>query len=115
MKILKQIMVLFSVFVLGFGQECDEPIDMWFKVSNEEGENYGKILKLDMSMGYADTDGHYVYLFVKDVKGDGVIISFPIGYWEVKKIEKSLDDYDNFDEYLKSLKGKGTKIQKIIK
>ena len=70
-----------------------------------------------MDKGYASTDGSYIYLLLrlKDSE-EGVIISFPIGYWEieqpsefVKELEK---EFKNLEEYLKYNKGKGTKIQK---
>ena len=38
MKTLAKIMVIFSIFALGLGQECDceEPVDVWFKVWLEQ-------------------------------------------------------------------------------
>ena len=68
MKTLAKLMVTFSisiVFSLSLGQDCEEPQEVWFKISNELGsENYGDIIQLDMSRGYANTDGVYIYLFV---------------------------------------------------
>ena len=96
---------------------CEEPKEVWFKISNEVGsENYGQIIQLDMTKGYASTDGVYVYLFVQEKNTpNGIVISFPIGYWETeviikpdsKKNEKPFD----LDEYLKNNKHKGIKIK----
>ena len=117
MKTLANLMVIFSIFALGCSQEtncdCEEPLDVWFKISNEDG----RLLQLDMSKGYTDSDGRYVYFFVKDVNGEGVLITFPFGFWEVeqKKIDPFLEElekeFKSLEEYLK-LKGKGTEIKK---
>jgi len=114
--------ILVFVTLIGFifPQECEEPIDVWFKISNEE-KTYGQLLTLDMSFGYAGSDGYYVYLFVleKNTK-EQLVIAFPIGYWETEKIKKIIpkkneeEEFD-LDEYLKQNKGKGIKIQKITK
>ena len=110
-KILITLVTLIS-FILP--QDCEEPIDVWFKISNHQ-ESYGKILTLDMSSGFALTDGVFIYLVVyeKDTK-DEIVISFPIGQWEVEKIlkknpKKEKKEFD-LDEYLKQNRGKGLKI-----
>ena len=118
MKTIAKTAILLFVFAFGFGQdcECEQPIDSWFKISSEDG----RILQLDMTKGYTDTDGQYVYFFVKDVNGEGVLITFPFGFWEVtnKKKDPFLDElekeFKNLEEYLKE-KGKGTEIKRIIK
>ena len=74
-------------------------------------KDYGEVISIDMSKGYATTDGVYIYLmvYIKD-SNEGIIVSFPIGNWEVEdKIEKEFKD---LEEYLKYNKGKGTKIRK---
>ena len=112
------------VTLIGFilPQDCEEPINTWFKISNEE-KTYGQLLTLDMSFGYAGTDGQFVYLFVleKDTK-EQLVIAFPIGYWETEKISKFIPKEDkkeeeefDLDEYLKQNKGKGIEIKKITK
>ena len=65
MKTLMTALMVSLMFTMGCSQECEceEPSNIWFRVSNEQGENYGKMLQLDMSMGMADTDGQYLYLF----------------------------------------------------
>tara|TARA_B100000287_G_scaffold43880_1_gene39500 strand:+ start:584 stop:907 length:324 start_codon:yes stop_codon:yes gene_type:complete len=95
-----------------YPQECEEPINVWFKLSNDtSSKDYGKVISIDMSKGYATTDGYNVYLLVylKD-SDEGIIISFPMGNWEVDdKIEKEFKD---LEDYLKHNKGKGTKIHR---
>tara|TARA_B100000287_G_C20446084_1_gene707567 strand:+ start:489 stop:848 length:360 start_codon:yes stop_codon:yes gene_type:complete len=105
------------VTLIGFvlPQDCEEPIDTWFKISNYQ-DNYGKLLTLDMTSGFAFTDGMFIYLIVyeKDTKEE-IVISFPIGHWEVEKIIKKNPKKDekkefDLDEYLKQNRGKGIKI-----
>ena len=107
---------LFTILVMLIGfsypQECEEPTNVWFKLSNDtSSKDYGEVLAIDMSKGYATTDGYFVYLLVylKD-SDEGIIISFPMGNWEVDdKIEKEFKD---LEDYLKHNKGKGTKIHR---
>ena len=120
MKKLMTAIMVSLLFTIGCSQECDceEPSDVWFKVSNEVGENYGKVLQLDMTKGMADTDGQFVYLFVKDINGEGIVIMFPIGYWETEKVvkdpflEELEKEFKNLEDYLKSQRGKGIEIKK---
>ena len=112
------------VTLIGFivAQECEEPTNVWFKISNNENHRYGELLTIDMSAGYALYDELYIYLFVleKNTKEE-LVIMFPIGFWEigniVKKIpkqEKKKEEFD-LDEYLKKNKGKGKLINSITK
>ena len=120
MKKLMTTIMVSLLFTVGCGQECEceEPTDVWFKISNEEGENYGRVLQLDMSKGMADTDGTYLYLFVKDVNGEWIVIMFPFGYWETEKVvkdpflEELEKEFKNLEDYLKSQQGKGIEIKK---
>ena len=120
MKKLMTTIMVSLLFTVGCGQNevCEEPGDVWFKVSNEAGENYGKVLPLDRSKGMADTDGVYLYLFVKDVNGEGIVIMFPFGYWETEKVvkdpflEELEKEFKNLEDYLKQNKGKGIEIKK---
>ena len=117
------IALLLSLLISGDSSEevCEEPVNVWFRVSNDiNSEGYGNIIELDMSKGYADTDGIYVYLFVQEKNTpNGIIISFPIGYWETEiigkpqpKSEEQEKPFD-LDEYLRKNKHKGLKIHKI--
>jgi hypothetical protein len=109
-----KMIITILVMLIGFSypQECEEPTNVWFKLSNDtSSKDYGEVLAIDMSKGYATTDGHFVYLLVylKD-SNEGIIISFPIGNWEVEdEIEKEFKD---LEDYLKKNKGKGIKIAK---
>jgi hypothetical protein len=101
-----------------FPQDCGEPTNVWFKLSNDtSSKDYGESIALDMSKGYANTDGVYIYLLVniKDSE-EAVMISFPIGYWEVeeksefvKELEK---EFKNLEDYLNQNRGNGTEIKK---
>ena len=114
-KILITLVTLIG-FILPQDCDCEEPKDVWFKISNAE-KDYGKLLTLDMSNGFATTDGLFIYLVVKnmDTKED-LVIQFPIGYWIIDKIDKKIpkqekkkEEFD-LDEYLKKNKGKGRMI-----
>ena len=105
------------VTLIGFilPQDCEEPEEVWFKISNDE-KTYGQLITIDMSRGYADTDGRHIYLFVYDKNtNEGLVIMFPIGYWETEKIskfEKELEkEFKDLEDYLKKNKGKGIEIK----
>jgi len=75
-----------------------------------------------MSNGFATTDGLFIYLIVvnKDTKED-IVISFPIGYWKVDHVDKSIpkqekqkEEFD-WDEYFKKNKGKGRLVNIVTK
>ena len=112
----KIIFILMTLIGFIFPQECDceEPINVWFKISNAE-KDYGKLLTLDMSGGFATTDGIFIYLIVKNKEtGDDLVIQFPIGYWIIDKIDKKIPKQEkkkeekefDLDEYLKKNKGR---------
>ena len=100
-----------------FSQECSEPINVWFKISNDS-KTIVDVIQLDMSKGYAGTDGQFLYLYVRDINNseEGIIIAFPFGYWEVdsgKKFEEELEkEFKDLEDYLKKNKGKGIEIKK---
>ena len=97
------------VILIGFilPQDCEEPVEVWFKISNDAtSKGYGEIIQIDMSWGYAGTDGIYIYLFVyeKDT-GKELVVQFPIGRWEAERINKYIPkENEEFDleKYLKS-------------
>ena len=116
----KIILILLTLIGFIFPQdcECEEPKDVWFKISNAE-KDYGKLLTLDMSNGFATTDGLFIYLVVKNKDtGEDLVIQFPIGYWIIDKIDKKVPKQEkkkeekefDLDEYLKKNKGKGRLI-----
>ena len=121
---MKQIFKIFTYLLIGsfiFSQECEEcvceePENVWFKVSYNENHRYGEILTIDMSAGAALYDEFYIYLFVLEKNtGEELVIMFPIGYWSMKPIEelpKEEEEKFDLDEYLKQNRGKGVKIAK---
>ena len=101
--------------------DCEEPANIWFKVSTAD-KDYGQIIQLDMSNGFATTDGLFIYLIVRNKEtGEELVIQFPIGHWTVnnidKKIPKEKNKKEEFDweEYLKKNKDTGIEIKKITK
>ena len=114
------IFILLTIIGFVFPQdcECEEPKDVWFKISNAE-KDYGKLITLDMSSGFATTDGLFIYLVVKNMDtGEDLVVQFPIGYWIIDKIDKKIPKQEkkkeekefDLDEYLKKNKGKGRLI-----
>ena len=88
-------------------QECEEPVNVWFKVSNDQSNpNYGQVVALDMSNGYSSTDGAFIYLVLADFNtGEQVILTFPIGYWVVDGKDEIQKEFDSLEEYLKNTEG----------
>ena len=124
MKTILQIVTYLFIGSILFSQECEEcvceePVDVWFRISNNEAHRYGELMTVDMSAGYALYDEFYIYLFVLEKNtGDELVIMFPIGYWTVesevkpKQLPKEEEEKFDLDEYLKQNKGKGVKIAK---
>jgi len=90
-----------------FSQDCDEPINVWFKISNDQSnKNYGQVVALDMSQGYSYTDGMVIYLILNDINAnEQVILTFPIGYWVVDGKDEIQKEFDSLEEYLKNTEG----------
>ena len=117
MKTLIKLMVIcITLITIGFNNECEEPINVWFKISSEDG--YGqKVVQLDMTRGQSFSDGMYIYIVVQDIETkDLVYIVFPNGGdWTAEVKDPMLDalekEFNSLEEYLK-LKGNGTQIQK---
>jgi hypothetical protein len=110
MKKILIVMVTLISFILP--QECEEPINVWFKISNDVySKSYGEVIPVDMSSGYAYADAAGVYLIVFDGNTkEQLIIMFPFGYWEsYGEIEKEFKD---LEDYLRKNKGNGTEIKK---
>ena len=103
-----------------FSQECEEPVNVWFKISNDiNSKNYGKVVSLDMSSGYAYTDGINIYLMVTDKNTkENLMVLFPIGKWvtsEPTEFEKDLErEFRDLEDYLKYNKDKGIKIERKL-
>ena len=110
------LVILVTLISFIFPQDCEEPQDVWFKIANDvnNSETYGTLIALDMSRGYATTDGIFIYLIVFDKNTrQQLVISFPIGHWMIEKVDKSKkiipkkkekEEFD-WEEYLKNNKG----------
>ena len=118
------IITLITIINFIFPQECEceEPENIWFKVSNNQEHMYGKLMTIDMSNGFAFTDGLFIYLVVYEkITNEEIIITFPIGHWSVGNIDKTIpknkkekEEFD-LDKYLKENKGKGRLISTSFK
>jgi len=109
MKNILIILVILISFILP--QDCEEPVEVWFKTSNDFNNKFGQVIQLDMSRGYAFSDEIFIHLLVLEKNtGQQVVISFPIGYWETEKIDgfKKFIPEENkefdLEKYLKSRK-----------
>ena len=116
-KILEKmaLLIIASLFAIAlFFLSCPiYPLDLkdntniWYKVSSDELDP-GALIALDMSKGFAITDGPYIYLLVQELGTDNMMtIVFPNGdYWEVAKpddFKKELNkEFDSLERYLKS-------------
>ena len=116
MKIIFTILVLLISF--SCSQECQEPTNVWFKLSNDtSSKDYGETILIDMSKGFADTDGVNIYLLLrlKDSE-EGVIVSFPIGYWEIEQpsefIKELEKEFKNLEEYFRQKESQSTEIKR---
>ena len=103
----KYLLTLLLTIGFIFPQDCEEPINVWFKISNDiSNPNYGQVVALDMSYGYSYTDGAVVYLILNDINtSEQVILTFPIGYWTVEDKDEIQKEFDSLEEYLKNTEG----------
>ena len=114
----KLFIILVMLIGFSFPQECDEPVNVWFKLSNDVSSmDYGKIIPINMSRGYASTDGSFVYLLVNITDSDeALMITFPIGYWEIEQpsefVKEMEKEFKNLEDYLRSTQGNGAEIKK---
>ena len=119
---MKHFLIIFlSIIGFIFSQECEEPVNVWFKISNDiSSKTYGEVVPLDMSNGYAYTDGIGVYLMVANKNTrEHLIIMFPIGKWETSEpteFEKDLErEFRDLEDYLKHTKDNSIKIEQDYK
>ena len=98
-----------GIFLLygGFDYEnIYENTNVWYKVSSDE-LNPGEIVALDMSEGYSECAGPYIYLLVKEVGSeDGVVVVFPNnGTWHSEKVDTvSIEiqkEFGKLEQYLR--------------
>jgi len=98
---------LVTLISFTFPQDCEEPVNVWFKISNDKSNsNYGQVIALDMSNGQSFTDGVFIYLVLNDANTkEQVILTFPIGYWTVEDKDEIQKEFDSLEEYLKNTEG----------
>ena len=98
-----------GVFFLYGGFDYDniyQNANVWYKVSSDE-LNPGEIVALDMSGGYSECAGPYIYLMVKEVGSeDGVVVVFPNnGRWHSEKVDTTSmeiqKEFGKLEEYLR--------------
>ena len=111
--------IFFSQMTTPECEVCEDPVNIWYKVSTFEEDN-GKIVKLDMSEGKSFADEQWIYIAVKEIERDDITyIIFPNGGDWVAKAEedpflKELQkEFDSLEEYLKA--NKSTSIEKEYK
>ena len=98
-----------GVFFLYGGFDYDniyENANVWYKVSSDE-LNPGEVVALDMSRGYTECVGPYIYLLVKEVESeDEVVVVFPNnGKWHSEKVDtmsvEIQKEFGKLEEYLR--------------
>ena len=86
-------------------KEIYKNANVWYKVSSDE-LNPGEIVALDMSGGYSECAGPYIYLMVKEVGSEeGAVIVFPNrGKWYAEKVDtmsvEIQKEFGKLEEYL---------------
>jgi len=94
-------------------EDCEGPKpNTWYKISTD-ALNPGELLIVDMSQGYAFSEGGYIFIIVA-IGEEQLTIAFPDGgYWEAPKADAFLmemqKEFDSLEDYLRD---KGTEIQK---
>ena len=98
-----------GVFFLYGGFDYDriyENANVWYKVSSDE-LNPGEIVALDMSGGYSECVGPYIYLLVREVgdEEEGVVVVFPNnGRWHSERVDTTSmeiqKEFGKLEEYL---------------
>ena len=109
-------------FIFSKQDYCEEPVDVWFRSApKEDGSGDMETLKLDMSTGYAVTDGYFIYLLVEEINtGEKIVIAFYNDeYWKADKSHwrnqnpaEEEEPPKTLDEYLKLHKDRNSKIEK---
>ena len=99
-----------GIFFLYGGFDYDniyENANVWYKVSSDE-LNPGEIVAIDMSGGYSECVGPYIYLLVREEVGseEGAVIVFPnSGRWYAEKVDtmsvEIQKEFGKLEEYLR--------------
>ena len=99
-----------GVFLLYGGFDYDniyENANVWYKVSSDE-LNPGEIVAIDMSEGYSECVGPYIYILVREVgnEEESTVIVFPNqGRWYADKTDTTSmeiqKEFGKLEEYLR--------------
>ena len=115
----KYIYLLMLMYGCVFSQdECScAQLNTWYKISNNPN-NYGQLLELDLSYGYAIADPYTIYLILMDRNsGEEMVIQFTNNSnFRVDNFTPyQPDENEKFDlqKYLELNKGKGSKLEKL--
>tara|TARA_Y100000310_G_scaffold35932_1_gene33889 strand:- start:27 stop:416 length:390 start_codon:yes stop_codon:yes gene_type:complete len=94
---------------------CEEPVNIWYKLSTEGGIQH--IVELDMNQGRSFSDGPYIILELADRKtGEIIFVAFPNGgNWTSEQPQDPFLDvlekeFKSLEDYLR--KKQGTEIKK---
>ena len=94
---------------------CEEPVNIWYKLSTEGGIQH--IVELDMNQGRSFSDGPYIILELTDRKtGEIIFVAFPNGgNWTSEQPQDPFLDvlekeFKSLEDYLR--KKQGTEIKK---
>ena len=97
-----------GIFFLYGGFDYDniyQNANIWYKVSTDE-LNPGEVVALDMSEGYSECVGPYIYLMVNELDSEeGVVVVFPNnGRWHAEKPDTTSMEiqkqFGKLEEYL---------------
>ena len=123
-KLLKKVTIGLMLIYVGlvFSQAttpdcvCEEPVNVWFKLSTEGGVQH--IVELDMNQGRSFAEGPYIILELADRNtGEIIYVAFPNGgYWTSEQPQDPFldaldEEFKNLEDYLRS-KGSSTEIKK---
>jgi len=94
---------------------CEEPVNIWYKLSTEGGIQH--IVELDMNQGRSFSDGPYIILELADRKtGEIIFVAFPNGgNWTSEQPQDPFldvleEEFKSLEEYLRAKQG--TEIKK---
>ena len=112
-------------FIFSENNYCEEPMDVWFRSApKEDGSGEMEILKLDMSTGYAYSDGFFIYLLVEEMNtGEKIVIAFyndeywnaETSHWRHKNPAEQEEPPKTLKEYLRLHKDRSYEIEKLDK
>ena len=115
-KYMYLIMLIYSCVFSQDVSSCTQ-LNTWYKISNNPN-NYGQLLELDLSHGYAVADPYTIYLILIDKSsGEEMVIQFTNNsHFRVEESTPYVPENDmEFDlqKYLELNKNKGSKLEKL--